>query len=305
VSSSNHEPATQKRFQIRYYQNDQIGTPRELTDQSGAVRWAATYKTWGNVETEFVDDTFSDETLVDGNTVKKIATQKVKASARTVDSANNKAIAEANAPLRDGVHQPLRFQGQYFDEETGLHYNRFRYYDPDCGRFVSQDPIALSGGSNLFLYSPNPTNWTDPFGLKPCKPSLVRYKPDKVTPQVGSYTTGINRAWALEKKLIEKTGFGTVDWTPAQLDLIKSTKNADLTSTMSNAGFTGHHINNAAKSPGWEGDPRNIAFLSNGPNGGDHLHSNQGHRGNWQNETNGRLIDREEMMRQWTKAQGC
>jgi uncharacterized protein RhaS with RHS repeats len=41
------------------------------------------------------------------------------------------------------LEQPFRFQGQLFDEETGLHYNRFRYYDPDVGRFVSQDPIGL------------------------------------------------------------------------------------------------------------------------------------------------------------------
>jgi hypothetical protein len=128
---------------------------------------------------------------------------------------------------------------------------------------------------------------------------------DKVTPLAGGRGTAINRAWALEKQLIEKTGFGTVDWTPAQIDLIKSTKNADLTSVMSKAGFTGHHINNVSDYPAWAGDPRNIVFLSNGPNGGDHLHSNQGHRGNWDTKSNGRLIDREEMMKQWEKAQGC
>ncbi|WP_315401867.1 MULTISPECIES: RHS repeat-associated core domain-containing protein [Neisseria] len=41
------------------------------------------------------------------------------------------------------------FQGQYYDEESRLHYNRFRYYDPEIGRFVSQDPIGLKGGGNL------------------------------------------------------------------------------------------------------------------------------------------------------------
>jgi len=45
------------------------------------------------------------------------------------------------------LEQPFRFQGQQFDQETGLHYNRFRYYDPVVGRFVSQDPIGLKGGS--------------------------------------------------------------------------------------------------------------------------------------------------------------
>ena len=60
---------------------------------------------------------------------------------------------------------PFRFQGQYHDEETGLHYNRFRYYDPEIGRFTTQDPIELMGGANLYQYAPNPTGWVDPLGL--------------------------------------------------------------------------------------------------------------------------------------------
>ena len=63
------------------------------------------------------------------------------------------------------IQQNLRFQGQYFDEETGLHYNRFRYYDPEIGRFVSQDPIGLEGGVNQFVFAFNPTGWLDPLGL--------------------------------------------------------------------------------------------------------------------------------------------
>ncbi len=64
--------------------------------------------------------------------------------------------------------QPLRLPGQYYDEETGLHYNLFRYYAPECGRFVSQDPIGLLGGLNLYAYAPNPLSWIDPLGLTPC-----------------------------------------------------------------------------------------------------------------------------------------
>ncbi|MBD9416274.1 RHS repeat-associated core domain-containing protein, partial [Pseudomonas sp. PDM16] len=63
------------------------------------------------------------------------------------------------------VEQRLRFQGQYYDQETGLHYNRFRYYDPDIGRFISQDPIGLRGGINNYQYAPNPVGWIDPVGL--------------------------------------------------------------------------------------------------------------------------------------------
>ncbi|WP_273869237.1 RHS repeat-associated core domain-containing protein [Serratia odorifera] len=61
---------------------------------------------------------------------------------------------------------PLRFQGQYFDGETGLHYNRYRYYDPQLGGYISQDPIGLVGGVNPYRYAPNPLGWADPWGLK-------------------------------------------------------------------------------------------------------------------------------------------
>ena len=61
--------------------------------------------------------------------------------------------------------QNLRFQGQYLDRETGLHYNTFRFYDPDIGRFTTPDPIGLAGGLNLYQYAPNPFGWVDPKGL--------------------------------------------------------------------------------------------------------------------------------------------
>ncbi|WP_196427762.1 RHS repeat-associated core domain-containing protein, partial [Neisseria meningitidis] len=62
------------------------------------------------------------------------------------------------------AHQPFRLQNQYYDEETGLHYNLFRYYEPDTGRFINQDPIGLLGGSNLYRFAPNAQGWTDPSG---------------------------------------------------------------------------------------------------------------------------------------------
>ncbi|WP_437288310.1 RHS repeat-associated core domain-containing protein [Sorangium sp. So ce406] len=59
---------------------------------------------------------------------------------------------------------PFRFPGQYADEETGLHYNRCRYYDPMTGRYISPDPIGVEGGLNLYQYGPNPIGWFDPMG---------------------------------------------------------------------------------------------------------------------------------------------
>ena len=110
-----------------------MGTLRELTDAAGRVVWAARYRAWGNV-LEVVQD-------------------------------EAPAVASSD---EIGEVQSVRFQGQYHDNESGLHYNRFRYYDPDIGRFVSIDPIGLAGGTNSYGYAYNPVGWVDPAGLSPC-----------------------------------------------------------------------------------------------------------------------------------------
>ncbi len=86
-----------------------------------------------------------------------------------VNSAWGKLLRESETQV-SGYSQNLRMQGQYLDRETGLHYNLFRYYDPDCGRFTQQDPIGLAGGINLYQYAPNALGWVDPWGLsRKCK----------------------------------------------------------------------------------------------------------------------------------------
>ena len=106
---------------IRYFHTDQIGIPREMTDEAGNIVWRGQYSGWGKLLHE--------------------------------EKANNH------------IHQPFRLQNQYADEETGLYYNFFRYYDAHCGRFTQQDPIGLMGGDNLYSFAPNTMGWIDSLGL--------------------------------------------------------------------------------------------------------------------------------------------
>ncbi|MGW7262769.1 putative T7SS-secreted protein [Streptomyces sp. NPDC054842] len=65
------------------------------------------------------------------------------------------------------TYTPLRFPGQYHDPETGLHYNCFRYYDPEAGRYTSPDPLGLAPAPNPVAYVDNPFAGSDPLGLMP------------------------------------------------------------------------------------------------------------------------------------------
>jgi len=107
-----------------FYLNDHLGTPQELIDETGKVKWIGRYRAWG---------------------------------------ATTKVARATPDPME--VANAIRFQGQYHDAETGLHYNRHRYYDPDTGRFISKDPVGLAGGINAYQYAPNPISWIDPLGL--------------------------------------------------------------------------------------------------------------------------------------------
>ncbi len=142
--------------QTYWYQCDQIGAPQELTDKQGSIVWAADYKVWGEAKLRAID---WQRTGTDGGFARGPGVSAGVGGNWGSSGSSSKAIAP---PI---IEQPFRFQGQQFDEETGLHYNRFRYYDPAVGRFVSEDPIGLHGGLNLFSYSQNPLVWIDPRGL--------------------------------------------------------------------------------------------------------------------------------------------
>ncbi|WP_413649808.1 RHS repeat-associated core domain-containing protein, partial [Pantoea sp. B65] len=81
------------------------------------------------------------------------------------NSAWGKLLRETSSLRGTGYAQNLRMQGQYLDRETGLHYNLFRYFDPDCAGFTQPDPIGLAGGLNLYAYAPNALSWIDPLEL--------------------------------------------------------------------------------------------------------------------------------------------
>jgi RHS repeat-associated protein len=83
----------------------------------------------------------------------------------TVWSATYTAFGEAEVAAASTIENNLRFPGQYYDEETNLHYNWNRYYSPETGRYTQVDPIGLKGGINLFGYAQNnPVTIIDPSG---------------------------------------------------------------------------------------------------------------------------------------------
>ena len=139
--------ATAKLCEVYYFHTDQVGLPEELSNAQGQIIWQAQYKTWGSTVEE-------------------------RWEARRLHGAKVQGQTEGDTPEGDRQEQNLRFQGQYLDRETGLHYNTFRYYDADIGRFISPDPIGLSGGLNLHQYAPNPISWIDPWGWA-CIPNKV------------------------------------------------------------------------------------------------------------------------------------
>jgi RHS repeat-associated protein len=77
-------------------------------------------------------------------------------------------------PAHGITYTPLRFPGQYYDPESGLHYNFFRHYDPETARYVSNDPLGLLPASNPVAYVHNPLTWADPNGLAPYDPIRIK-----------------------------------------------------------------------------------------------------------------------------------
>ncbi|WP_269630897.1 Ig-like domain repeat protein [Pelomonas sp. BJYL3] len=110
---------------VAYLQHDQLGTPMQALDKNGRLLWSAQFNVFGRAQ---------------------ITTPAATAERPTIELA-------------------LRLPGQWEDAETGLHYNFRRYYDPETGRYITQDPIGLEGGGNMYRYAEaDPANLTDPTG---------------------------------------------------------------------------------------------------------------------------------------------
>ena len=126
---SSADPATVIDEQFHAIVTDLIGTPTELVTPEGDVRWRRRADIWGMGLDER-------------------------------DKAPGAGPADAGP-----VVCPLRFPGQFHDDETGLDYNLHRYYDPATGRYLTPDPLGLTPGPNHHAYVDNPLQWLDPLGL--------------------------------------------------------------------------------------------------------------------------------------------
>ncbi|WP_420787720.1 RHS repeat domain-containing protein [Shewanella chilikensis] len=124
------------RPELHYAVTDLVGNVRELCDPQGQIHWRGEQGLWQ----DFYQWRLS-------GTPKKYLEQ------------------AANEPL----HCDLRYQGQIYDRETGLYYNRHRYYDPEICQYLSPDPIGLAGGTRPQAYVHNPLEWVDPLGLAGCE----------------------------------------------------------------------------------------------------------------------------------------
>lgn len=133
--------------QLHYIVTDQAGTPRELCTEAGDIEWRGEQNLWGEHH-------------------------KWRLSVQA-KSKHKKYLEDA---ANDPVNCDLRYQGQVFDAETGLYYNRHRYYDPETCQYLSPDPIGMAGGLRPQAYVHNPLEWVDPFGLSGCPVSTLDRK---------------------------------------------------------------------------------------------------------------------------------
>jgi len=107
-----------------------------------------------------------------------------------------------------GASTPLRLPGQYYDPETGLHYNHQRYYDPVTGGYLTPDPLGLAPAPNPHAYVPNPHLHADPLGLMACSNAAAAKNLDDLT-RVGRWMSRAEHAAMTETGMVQEGGGGT------------------------------------------------------------------------------------------------
>jgi RHS repeat-associated protein len=132
---------------------EESGKPNVTTWEFDPSSFAPIAKISGGTQTLCVNDVSGrPEQMVDGDGVVVWR--------QAFDSLGQPFAAEGEAAAC-----PVGYQGQWYDSESGLFYNRFRYYDAVAGRYISPDPEGLGGGLSAYAYPPNTTGWIDPYGL--------------------------------------------------------------------------------------------------------------------------------------------
>ncbi|WCC43726.1 hypothetical protein PJW08_00225 (plasmid) [Tenacibaculum finnmarkense] len=195
---------------------------------------------------------------------------------------------DSNGKVREGDNSscPFLFQGQYYDAEIELAYNRFRYYDPEDGRYISVDPIGLlSGEFGFYNYVGDSNLEVDRLGLSVYRRKNGQFgkKPgrksnkDKQRELDSKRQKGVSKAWKEEQSLVSRTGQGSRRWSEAEID--------ELNTDGKVSGYEGHHINSVKNNPNLADNPNNIKFVT--PN--EHLAE---HGGSFHNQTSGDLITR-------------
>ena len=174
------DPAAALDQQFHAVITDLIGTPTELVTPDGEVVWRRQADLWG--------------------------------APLATDASTPTGVGES-ATAR--IDCPLRFPGQYHDDETGLDYNLYRYYDPAAGRFLTPDPLGLTPAPNQHAYVGNPLLWLDPLGLQSILGTAFSWRASQIQhvrfnprypdggPKFNSTTTAVVRAQTPEGHYVD------------------------------------------------------------------------------------------------------